>query len=164
MLQLGDDVDVMPNTSVDQPSAARLTGEEDRHGGFLFCGTVPAKALQRFHPDPVQIFHLWQIFLEGVNPLTKMVHAPTLQQRILEAASDLDAVSRELEALMFAIYYAALMPMHEAEALKIFNAPKKDLLSRYRACAEQALVNARVLGTSDLRVLQAFVIFLVSSC
>jgi hypothetical protein len=125
-------------------------------------GTPSRQSLTHLHPSPIHVFQLWQFFLEGFNPLTKSVHAPTVQQRILDATSDLSSVSRELEALMFAIYCAALMTLTDDEVVKTFGETKTKLLTRYRLCAQQALINAGVLKTSELVVLQAFIIFLVS--
>lgn len=51
--------------------------------------------------------------------------------------------------------------MQVDEVQKFFKESKSTLLARYRQCAEQALVNAGVLGTSELMVLQAFVLFIV---
>jgi hypothetical protein len=70
-------------------------------------------------------------------------------------------VSPELEALMFAIYSSAFLSMSDEEARKLFDEPKATLLTRYRQAAQQALVNAGVLGTSELIVLQAFLLFIV---
>jgi hypothetical protein len=127
---------------------------------FLF-GASSRHKLTLLHPSPIHIFKLWQFFLDGFNPLTKSIHVPTVQQRILDATSDLASVSRELEALMFAIYCAALMTLTDEEAVKSFGETKTKLLDRYRNCARQALMNAGVLKTSELVVLQAFLIFLV---
>jgi hypothetical protein len=136
--------------------------EEDLNGNFLFVGRPSRQSLHHLHPNPIQIFKLWQVFLDGVNPLTKIIHAPTIQQRILDATSDLKSVSPELEALMFAIYCSAFLSMSDEDVRKLFDEPKSTLLSRYRQAVQQALVNAGVLGTSELIVLQAFLLFIVS--
>lgn len=86
---------------------------------------------------------------------------PTVQQRILDATSDLSSVPRELEALMFAIYSAALTTLSDEEVAKTFGKTKTMFLARCRQGAQQALINAGLLKTSDMVVLQAFVIFLV---
>ena len=117
--------------------------------------------LTHLHPNTIQIFQLWNTFLDGVNPLTKIVHVPTLQHQVLNAASNLESLSPEMEALMFSIYSSALMCMHVEEVNKHFKESKSTLLLRYRQYAQQALVNAGVLGTSDLMVLQALILFVV---
>jgi len=42
------------------------------------------------HPNPLQIFRLWQIYLEDVDPIFKVTHSSTLQSRIVRAASNLE--------------------------------------------------------------------------
>lgn len=56
------------------------------------------------HPPPERILQLWQIFVENVHPLTKVVHVPTLRPAMQKAASNPGTVPRSFEALMFAIY------------------------------------------------------------
>ena len=131
-------------------------------GSLLF--PPPSKtSLAELHPTPVHIFKLWQVFLENVNPLTKVIHAPTLQQRILDASGDLDSVPEDLEALMFAIYCAALASLDDSEVQRNFGETKMKLLAMHRQGAQKALVNAGLLRTSNMVVLQALVIFIVGS-
>lgn len=128
----------------------------------LVFGSNSSGGLAKLHPSPVHIFKLWHIFLENVNPLTKIIHAPTLQKQILEATCDLKSVGKETEALMFGIYSSAVSSMAEEEVQSIFNEPKATLFSKYQHGAKQSLINAGLLKTSDVTVLQAFLLFLVS--
>ncbi|KAJ5372742.1 hypothetical protein N7517_004748 [Penicillium concentricum] len=118
-------------------------------------------ALTELHPSPLNIFKLWQAFLENVNPLTKIIHAPTVQQQILEAMSDLPKVSREFEALMFAMYSIALVSLQAEDVEKSFGESKKALLSKCRRGAQLAFKNASLLRTSSSVVLQAFMLYLL---
>lgn len=129
----------------------------------ILSPSTTRKVLAELHPTPLHIFKLWQAFLENVNPLTKVIHVPTLQQQILEAMSDLPRASKELEALMFAIYCIALVSMEQGEVEKSFGESKKVLLSKYKKGAQQAFKNAALLRTSSLTVLQAFMLYLVCS-
>lgn len=124
-------------------------------------GAASKHNLTILHPNPVHIFKLWQVFLENVNPLTKIIHAPTLQQRILNASGDLGSIPEDLEALMFAIYCAALTSLDDNEVLQSFGEARSKLLSAHRQNAQNALVNAKLLKTSNLVVLQALIIFIV---
>lgn len=131
--------------------------------GSLLFPPVSKVNLAGLHPNPVHIFKLWQVFLENVNPLTKIIHAPTLQQRILDASGDLGSVPEDLEALMFAIYCAALTSLDDSEVQRNFGEARTKLLAVHRQGAQKALVNAGLLKTSNMTVLQAFVIFIVGS-
>lgn len=76
---------------------------------FLFGATPPNAHAPAPHPQQVQIFQLWQIYLDNVNPLCKVTHTPTLQPRIIGAASNVTNTAPGLEALMFSIYCVAVL-------------------------------------------------------
>ncbi|CAG8028394.1 unnamed protein product [Penicillium salamii] len=127
----------------------------------ILSPTTAKKSLAELHPSPLHIFKLWQAFLENVNPLTKVIHVPTVQQQILEAMSDLPKASKELETLMFAIYCIALVSMEPGDVERSFGESKRALLSRYKQGAQFAFKNASLLRTSSLTVLQAFMLYLL---
>ncbi len=132
-------------------------------GGNMILGSLPMNlSLSAFHPNPGQIFRLWQTFLDNVNPLIKVIHVPTVQQQLLEASENLEDVSKSMEALMFAIYSLAAISMSNIECESIFGETKNALITRYRNATRYALIAADFITTSDLVVLQAFVLFLVS--
>ena len=114
------------------------------------------------HPPPERIHQLWQIFIENVDPLTKVVHVPTLRPAIQKAASNIPTIPRSFEALMFAIYGAAVMTLKDDECKQRFYEPRKNLLSRYISATKAALSRAKFMGTINLVVLQALVLHLLS--
>lgn len=114
------------------------------------------------HPPAVQIFQLWQIYLDNVNPLLKVTHTPTLQGQLIEAAANPSKMPKPLEALLFSIYYIAVMSMTDEQVRDTFKEEKPRLMSKYHRGTQQALVNAGFMRTSDLVVLQAFLLYLVS--
>ncbi|OCL05728.1 hypothetical protein AOQ84DRAFT_412861 [Glonium stellatum] len=120
-----------------------------------------APQLLELHPEPKHIFKLWQAFAENVNPLTKVIHAPTLQQRILEISWNLENVTRPLEAVMFGVYALAITSIKPSDCIQAFGETRSVLLNRYRSGAAQALIAAKLHSTRDLEVLQAFVLFLL---
>lgn len=129
---------------------------------YLLAGSSSPEDLSLLHPSPVQIFRLWQIFLDRVNPLLKILHAPTMQQKILEASSDLENVPESLEVLMFSIYYFAATALIPGESMALFGEEQDSMEMRYKHGFQQALVNAGYLRSSDILTLQAFVLYLVS--
>lgn len=114
------------------------------------------------HPEPKHIYRFWQIFVERVNPLTKIIHVPTLQQRVLDASWDLTSISKPFAAMLFAIYTLAVTSISDQECEASFQEKRLNLLMRYRTASIRALVAAEFLTTRDLEVLQAFVLFLFS--
>ncbi|KAJ5999041.1 hypothetical protein N7451_006851 [Penicillium sp. IBT 35674x] len=144
--ELPDAADVLNNTSDDRNDDS--SQEEEISEPMMLMGLATRESLTELHPDPLHIFKLWQTFLENVNPLIKIVHTPTLQPQILEATGDLPRIGNELEALMFAIYCIALGSLQADEV--------------ERRGAQLALSKASFLRTSNLMVLQAFMLYLLS--
>ena len=133
----------------------------DNEGDLLFP-SYAIEDLSKLHPSAVHIFRMWQTYLDNVNPLIKVLHAPTVQQQILVAISDLEKIPKGLEALMFSIYILAVTSLGEKDCISVLGEEKATLLARYRAGAKQALRKAGFLKSSELIVLQAFFLFLVS--
>lgn len=130
----------------------------------LLLGTrSDSVSLLHLHPEPVQIFKLWQKFLDNVDPLVKLCHVPTVQQQILQATGNLESVPTPVEALMFSIYSIAVVSLENDECYSITGESKRTLLHRYRLGVEHALINAEFIKSSDLNVLRAFILYLVSN-
>ena len=96
--------------------------------------------------------------------MVKVLHIPTLSRYVEEASAQIDDIhnNRSTEALLFAMYYAAVTTMTPGDCLNYFQENRGVLLDRYRSATEYAFANANILVSSDLVTLQALVIFLVS--
>lgn len=92
----------------------------------------------------------------------KLLHAPSTQQLILEAASDLNNISRPTEALLFSIYLCAVASMDEETSRQVLGASRSDLMARFSRAAEQALINAEFLRSTNVLILRALTLYLVS--
>lgn len=134
----------------------------DQDNLLLFGSRKKAVELSTLHPEPVQLFRLWQIYLDNVDPLLKVTHTPSLQSRLIQAASNLSGISPTLEALMFGIYSIAIMSLTADECQYAFESPKEELLTKYQFGCQQALLNCGYLRTGDRECLTAFYLFLVS--
>lgn len=136
---------------------------EGRGNDHLLFGSPESNVdLSTLHPQQAQIFRLWQVYLENVDPLLKVTHTPTLQARIIDAACDTSNISPPLEALIFSIYALSVMSLDDEKCLELFGIAKMDLLSTYRFGCRQALQNCNVLRSSDRDALTALLIYLVS--
>ena len=134
--------------------------ENDDH--LLFGLRKTAVELSTLHPEPAQIFRLWQIYLENVNPLLKVTHTPSLQGRIVEAVSNVTKISSTLEALMFSIYCTAVLSLVADDVQAMFGSSKEDMLSRCQFGCRQALLNCGFLRCGDRDCLTALYLYLVS--
>ncbi|KAH8711850.1 hypothetical protein GQ44DRAFT_626595 [Phaeosphaeriaceae sp. PMI808] len=129
---------------------------------LLFGWPQTAVAMYTLHPQPVQVFQLWQVYLDNVNPLLKVTHTPSLQGRIIEAAGNVLGIKPDLEALMFGIYCTAISSLSEDTCRAMFASPKSDLLAGYQLGCQQALVNSRFLRYTSRDCLTALYLYLVS--
>ena len=128
----------------------------------MFCSRSAGIDLSTLHPPQAQIFKLWQTYLENVDPLLKLTHTPTLQPRIIDAASDLTNIEPTMEALMFAIYCMAVFSLTQEQCQKMFGTPRGDVIRGYQLGAREALLNCGFLKTSDRECLTALHLYLVS--
>ena len=150
-----DDDNERPNI---HDSFDTMFGDTD---GFPFkvCGS-PAQ-ITDLHPPAIKIFQLWQVYINNVNPLLKISHVPTLQAHVVGVAADPAKIPKPLEALMFGIYLVAVTSLTNEEVEGTFGEEKAVLLSRYHQGTQQALINAGFMRSNELKVLQAFFLYLV---
>lgn len=114
------------------------------------------------HPEQGQIFRLWQIYIENVNPLLKVTHIPTLQARIVDATNDIVSVKPVLAALMFSIYCVSILSLTKAECFTLFGISKEALSKKYQFGCQQALLECGFTRLSDRDSLTALHLYLVS--
>ena len=135
----------------------------DINDDLLFGSCKTNVDLSTLHPEHVQIFKLWQVYLDNVNPLLKVTHTPTLQASIIDAASNMANTSPTLEALMFSVYCVAILSLMDDECRTLFGSSREELLNRYQFGCRQALLHCGVLRSDDRDCLTALYLYLVSS-
>lgn len=135
------------------------------NAGELLLNTAitssPAE-LKALHPEPILFFRLWQVFLDNVNPLTKLIHAPTTQQIILNAISHPENIASDLEAFLFAIYLSAIHSMSADDCQSIMGESKRVLFCRYNDAVKEALLRAKFVSSINIVLIQAFTLYLFS--
>ncbi|CZT08710.1 uncharacterized protein RAG0_13724 [Rhynchosporium agropyri] len=163
--ELFDTEDMLQGSSEDETFAKPITRTFDAiksDAGEMLFYTPTDERLIDLHPPMVQIFRLWQTFLDNINPIIKIFHAPTIQAQILEASAALDNISKEMEVLMFGIYATAISSLTDLECNNMFGEDKEVLRLRYSGGVRQALHRAGLLRTSNVTILQGLVLYLVS--
>ncbi|OAA53275.1 Transcription factor [Cordyceps fumosorosea ARSEF 2679] len=122
---------------------------------------TPRQALDSLHPTPETAMLLWQAYADNVEPIVKILHVPSARA-VFERTARLPHLARPAdECLAFSVYHFAVFSMTEQACLEQLRQPRATLLSSFHLAARQALVNARLLETTDLTVLQAFVLLLL---
>lgn len=127
----------------------------------LLFGPILVDTLAHFHPDPSQIFRLWQLYLDNVNPLLKVTHTPTLQPRIIEGMSNLGSLEPSFELLLFSIYSVATASLDDKQCQEMFQASRDDMLLRFQTAGQQALSRCKIWSGASDETLAAFFLFLV---
>ncbi|KAL9086391.1 MAG: hypothetical protein Q9165_007177 [Trypethelium subeluteriae] len=119
--------------------------------------------ISAFSHPPAELIHLlWQTFVENVNPLSKLVHIPSLQPAIEKAINNIEHIPRGFEALMYAIYSMAVLSLTDDECSELLGEARTILLSRYVAATKAALSRARFMSSTSIVVLQALVLHILS--
>jgi hypothetical protein len=106
---------------------------------------------------------LWKTHTENVEPLCKVLHIPSTGKMIDSVSQHPESASKPVECLLFAIYHVAVFSMSERECHNLLGQTRSTLMERFHFAARQALVNASFLKTTDISVLQALFLLLLSS-
>lgn len=85
------------------------------HQSFIHGYRSADVDLRPLHPLPSQIPYIWQVYRENVDPILKVIHAPTVSKLIKDIRDNMDNLTPSTEALMFSIYYAAVTSLDEDE-------------------------------------------------
>ncbi|KAI0407362.1 fungal-specific transcription factor domain-containing protein [Xylaria palmicola] len=118
--------------------------------------------VEDYRPSPAHAFRLWQTFLEKVNPLTKIIHVPSVQPKLVEATTNPGSIPKNVEALLFSIYIMAVTALNDKECRQQLGCPKEEAYQRFSAGCRIALQHIGILHTYDLVVLQALVLYFFS--
>ncbi|KAM0246564.1 hypothetical protein ACHAP5_004688 [Fusarium lateritium] len=150
----------------DDPEEASVMGSEDLSPDYNIDLLIPsdstARSSEEFQPDPVHVFRLWQLFVDRVNPLTKIIHVPTVQPYTLEMATDINKIPLNYQALLFAIFTMATVSLTETECLQMLGTTREEALRRYTIGTKVALTKFNFLKNYDMVALQALLLYLLS--
>ncbi|KAM0209409.1 hypothetical protein ACHAPA_005826 [Fusarium lateritium] len=128
----------------------------------LLLAKTSALRLEDDVPLPFQILRLWQVFLERVNPLSKIIHTPTTEQLIINAMANHSNIMDKSRALLFAIYLVSVISLSNDEALATLNLSKDEAIQRFTKGLKTALNKINFLRNYDMVVLQTLVLYLIS--
>lgn len=145
-------------------SSERQQPQPANDSGFVISPMTAAENLGS--PTSHQLYTFCEIYLNNVDPVFKILHAPSLRRYLQEGAAELDCSPgpRGLEALRFAICYASTLSMTDEECRHRIGEDRVHLMARYRAGTELALAKADFVNTVEMSTLQAMTIYLVITC
>ncbi|PNY27117.1 transcriptional regulatory protein [Tolypocladium capitatum] len=148
----------------EDPEDSSILGSEDLtpddNADLFFPGDLSTASIEDLQPDPVHSFKLWQLFLDRVNPLTKVIHAPTVQPYVVEAATNMSSVPIHYQALLFSIYNIATVSLSDMECIQMFGVSKETNLQKFATGTKVSLIRLNFLKNYNMSALQALVIYL----
>jgi hypothetical protein len=110
-------------------------------------------------PTRDKALFLWQVYLKRVNPLTKIIHVPTLQAYV---GRSYEAVPGNIRALLFSIFLMATVTMTRDECQEVLRTPKEVEVEAFSKAVRMTLQRLNFIVTDNLAVLQALVIYFIS--
>lgn len=156
-----DILDDPTDDEYDYPSPGSGSSASANHQGFIFSFSSTALDLHAFHPPPHHIMTYWDIYKENVDPLVKILHRNETEKLLKEASKDIEHISKPTEVMVFSVYFAAVTSLSDDECLNVTRMTKEAALRKYRFAFEQAMARAGFLSTTELIVVQSFVLFLI---
>jgi hypothetical protein len=134
-----------------------------------FCNTLldpvdteDAASLYARHPSAAEVSGLWKRYLSNVHPMTKLFFDWEKEPVLQKAADKPQILSKAEHAFSFAVYFITILSLSDAECGDITGDPgRARLLDDFQSSVETALLAAGFIATSDLLVLQAFLLYLV---
>ncbi|KAL4926355.1 Zn(II)2Cys6 transcription factor [Aspergillus undulatus] len=165
--QLGDEIEELRDllhhpASDDEDAQSVSTLHGPGSNGAILGYRALAHSLHAYHPPISQAVLLFDIFRQNVSPLIRIFHTSTLDRLFWDAIASMDSLDKNIEALLFAIYYAAVISLDPEECISMFGIPRIALLETYRFATEQATARADLLNTQNFILLQATVVFLTA--
>ncbi|KUI72477.1 hypothetical protein VM1G_07434 [Cytospora mali] len=126
----------------------------------LFGFRAIAHSLRAYHPTRSQAVNLLDTFAENVCPQVRLFHMPTLSRMYHDAIASFESLDKNIEALLFAIYYATVASLDDQKTLSILGVTRAVAMETYRFAVEQAMARADLLNTQSMILLQTAVLFL----
>lgn len=164
---LGDDLHPSSDEedAAEDENGASFTGVDsiDPLTGTFFPPAMSHQDLLSAHPTYDVALKLWKQYVQNVDPVCKMVHVPTVERILHRAAADPSSMSRVTELLLFSIYHFAVFTTPDRECETMFGQSKAVLQRKYHDATRQSLVVCRFLKTTDLNVLQAYLLYLLAT-
>lgn len=130
--------------------------------GFLFGYNSLMVNLYPLHPALNHASRYWQLYVQNIDPVVKILHVPSFEKKFNDAYKDLQRLEASTEALMFSVYYSVVASLSVDTVQAEFKESKDNLLKRYQFAIKQALSKAKFMKSKELAPLQAFTHYLVS--
>ncbi|KAL4904771.1 hypothetical protein BDW74DRAFT_185366 [Aspergillus multicolor] len=106
-------------------------------------------------------------YWEAVHPIVRIVHRPSIIRRYQMFWEALEARRKppaSLRALISSMFFVAVVGMSSSRVMHQFGIPQQILQNQLQSETENALKDARLLSTTRLETIQAFILYLIPMC
>lgn len=134
----------------------------DPNTDLLLGDDAPSSSVLDAWPGAALVFKLWQIFLDRVNPFTKVIHVHSFQPHVVEATNGTQGLPENIMALLLSIFLMAVVAMSEEECLTMLKKTKEAAVASFSAGIRQIMRQLNFMRTNDLVILQSLCLYLVS--
>lgn len=132
--RVGDQAQEQLHQRTGPTQESSLTGTDTNSSSAdksIFLAYDPFSAdVKSLHPSIPQIWLLWHTFLQNVDPLYKIFHAPSFERQLLQEVQSFPEINEDVETLLFAVYFAAIVSLVDEECVKKLKGTKMVLLKR----------------------------------
>ncbi|KAK4565869.1 hypothetical protein LTR86_003718 [Recurvomyces mirabilis] len=148
----------LTQTSLDQ--GPRIDSKEQAESSMPIPRIVPTCGpLEGSTLTPDRLVQYWQLYQARVDPVTKLLHCPTLAVAFFSHVSELNRLSPDMQTLICSICFLAVGTCTVKEAENRFGESREGLLQRYSTLVESSFADDS--GTPSLESLQALVLYMI---
>lgn len=165
------------NTHVDLFAAPDRSDLGSVHGSELASGDMATGVFRTLcssglaDPPPERLAltsnvvssRMCQVYLDQVDPVVKILHRPSLCRLMQHGGKYLEYPDGHPSTLLLSasVCYAAVCSMADHQVNAILQVSKTSAVAELRAACEAALEKSTVLVTTEITVLQAFILYIV---
>ncbi|EAW15050.1 Zn(II)2Cys6 transcription factor [Aspergillus clavatus NRRL 1] len=135
--------------------------------GLFFSQSCSASSMTDWASQRPMADALLKQYWEAVHPIVRIAHRPSLERRYRTFWEAIDTGGRppaSLRALICSMLFIAVVSMSTSTVLHQFGIAQQILQNHLQFKTEKALKDARLLSTTRLETLQAFVLYLIPMC
>lgn len=152
-------------SAIDTPTSESTSSSHGQLPAINFDGLISNPYLSNdilsLYPSRWQATQLWQNYLNNVDSLVKILHVPTLQPKIFAAINNPKDTPHDMNALLFAIYFAAVTSLRSPDIHIILGQDRQAALGAYQRGLEVSLHMGSFLDSPTIVSIQAIAIYLV---
>lgn len=157
-----------PPDDEDELDDSALNPIETKHSSlnFILNDTNTPFDSEPTYPSDYHRSILFQIYFANVDPVCKILHKPNSMTHLVGAKDLFDESTgrfkfASIEAITFAMFFAAVTTLSSGDCLSHFGEEKDALITRYKRSTEVALSRADFINSIEIVTLQALTLYMV---